>query len=1024
METKTEKRSASVEASTETETVKNTAAKKKSPVRSSESSSAEKKPQSRSPRTSGRKKSTATTEKAIESAPNNSSDAAEKPVTEKEPLIEESVSSEKVSAPAEVKKTQSARKTAKAPAKSAKKEFSSEEKTSVEAEKPAEEKTEEKLPELSAKAKKGSTRKTASKKTAENAQAAEKSGDTVKVDETAKTPDTDPAPAEAKASEEGEKKPAKRSVRTTKKTSSSTETDTGKTVKTSKSAKASAEKATKVSAERAEKQEPKRAVSTSTATPSIEEKLEAMAKKAKKTTESEVTVVVIEQLAAEIPTETATEDSKSVPDAPEKITEVKEPEAEGKEPETEAREIPEESGKIEVSVESPAPVASPFVQAETEQTVDVSGTPHDTFVFYSPSQLAAMEAEAERKKAIEAEPVTEATTATEAETVIESDEDPKLNDAIKVVLKEGKASTSLLQRRLLIGYGRSAKLIDRMEELGIVAPADGNKSRAILLSKEEALSRYGVVIEEREEAPTDQELDPLDSALFAAFASDPVSKPVPEKAEVVVADEAAVASASDPKAEITGRPERRSASQRRSDPHEREVMDKDTVRANIFKVLGDSAELERRTLIEETMRMIPLTDEERRDNHPTSLSNRVRSVIGSVLAEELAHGTIVASGRRLTLPQKAAGSVTEENVPATASAEEREQTVQPKREATLEIEIEFEDDRESEEIAEEKKGRIADSYDEDAEDAPFEDDTPTSEAMPAEAVDASVAPTTNTVREGSIRRSRQPRGERRTSSQTQGGSAVLITEDELERVILNALRRSSATKADLFAVLKRTYVDPNRFSKEEENRIYNVAGNVLQKLVNRGTLQNNDGRYLQKPSQRVLNPGRAPGASFTGNVETRFITELNRQSGDFFEQFAARLLEKYFEMSNIRVDASYVVGGSDDNGIDIMLETTDWLGYKERVFVQAKKRATQPVTLKEVREFYGALCAEEGTRGVFITTSSFCMEASKMIGKIRNLIAIDKRKLFALAEHCEVGLVRDEEGRLLLDENLFLDYDV
>ena len=129
-------------------------------------------------------------------------------------------------------------------------------------------------------------------------------------------------------------------------------------------------------------------------------------------------------------------------------------------------------------------------------------------------------------------------------------------------------------------------------------------------------------------------------------------------------------------------------------------------------------------------------------------------------------------------------------------------------------------------------------------------------------------------------------------------------------------------------------------------------------------------------------------------------------------------------MSNVRVDASYVVGGSDDNGIDIMIETTDWLGYKERVFVQAKKRATQPVTLKEVREFYGALCAEEGTRGVFITTSNFCMEASKMIGKIRNLIAIDKRKLFALAEHCEVGLVRDEEGRLLLDENLFLDYDV
>jgi S-DNA-T family DNA segregation ATPase FtsK/SpoIIIE len=50
------------------------------------------------------------------------------------------------------------------------------------------------------------------------------------------------------------------------------------------------------------------------------------------------------------------------------------------------------------------------------------------------------------------------------------------------VIDSGKASTSLLQRRLGIGYGRAAKLIDIMEEQGIVGSATGNKPRDVLVS--------------------------------------------------------------------------------------------------------------------------------------------------------------------------------------------------------------------------------------------------------------------------------------------------------------------------------------------------------------------------------------------------------------------------------------------------------------------------------------------------------------------------------------------------------------
>jgi S-DNA-T family DNA segregation ATPase FtsK/SpoIIIE len=59
-------------------------------------------------------------------------------------------------------------------------------------------------------------------------------------------------------------------------------------------------------------------------------------------------------------------------------------------------------------------------------------------------------------------------------------DDELFEDAVRLVLEFGKASTSLLQRRLRIGYGRAAHLIDMMERDGIVGPADGSKPREIL----------------------------------------------------------------------------------------------------------------------------------------------------------------------------------------------------------------------------------------------------------------------------------------------------------------------------------------------------------------------------------------------------------------------------------------------------------------------------------------------------------------------------------------------------------------
>jgi S-DNA-T family DNA segregation ATPase FtsK/SpoIIIE len=60
-------------------------------------------------------------------------------------------------------------------------------------------------------------------------------------------------------------------------------------------------------------------------------------------------------------------------------------------------------------------------------------------------------------------------------------QDSLYKDAVRIVVSEGRASTSLLQRRLSIGYGRAAKLVDMMYNNNIVGPADGSKPREVLV---------------------------------------------------------------------------------------------------------------------------------------------------------------------------------------------------------------------------------------------------------------------------------------------------------------------------------------------------------------------------------------------------------------------------------------------------------------------------------------------------------------------------------------------------------------
>ena len=65
------------------------------------------------------------------------------------------------------------------------------------------------------------------------------------------------------------------------------------------------------------------------------------------------------------------------------------------------------------------------------------------------------------------------------------DKDPLFEEAVRYILTDEQASISFLQRKLKVGYSRAARIVDQMEEAGIIGPHEGSKPRTIIMSPEE-----------------------------------------------------------------------------------------------------------------------------------------------------------------------------------------------------------------------------------------------------------------------------------------------------------------------------------------------------------------------------------------------------------------------------------------------------------------------------------------------------------------------------------------------------------
>ena len=68
--------------------------------------------------------------------------------------------------------------------------------------------------------------------------------------------------------------------------------------------------------------------------------------------------------------------------------------------------------------------------------------------------------------------------------ISDDENDPLLDEAIKTVIETQQASTSFIQRRFKVGYARAGRIIDQMEERGVISGYQGSKPREVLISKE------------------------------------------------------------------------------------------------------------------------------------------------------------------------------------------------------------------------------------------------------------------------------------------------------------------------------------------------------------------------------------------------------------------------------------------------------------------------------------------------------------------------------------------------------------
>lgn len=246
------------------------------------------------------------------------------------------------------------------------------------------------------------------------------------------------------------------------------------------------------------------------------------------------------------------------------------------------------------------------------------------------------------------------------------------------------------------------------------------------------------------------------------------------------------------------------------------------------------------------------------------------------------------------------------------------------------------------------------------------------------------------------------------------GETVTVQMWQCKEAVKTLLLGGKYQKYQVFEEIDRYFGADVTPSKQDNTVLHSMVGIILGELVKDGDVTLDDDGYTLRKKEKLSWDQPMEREDF----KKAFLARIHSMGGPFFEHFVCNLLEKYYSVTGRTVLVCEVTGGTQDGGIDVVVDTRDGLGFCDHVLVQAKCRDKMHVTEKEVREFYGAQNALEGSRGIYITTSTFHEGAQRLLDSLDNCVGVDGDKVFALAERTAYGMIKGKNG-YRFDETVF-----
>jgi len=241
---------------------------------------------------------------------------------------------------------------------------------------------------------------------------------------------------------------------------------------------------------------------------------------------------------------------------------------------------------------------------------------------------------------------------------------------------------------------------------------------------------------------------------------------------------------------------------------------------------------------------------------------------------------------------------------------------------------------------------------------------------------------------------------------------VVLRMENCEKEIVALLSKRSMTKAELRIALSKSFGTDKTVTTKDDSILYSLIGQILKRLQNIGVIRLCDSKYEISPEKSA----KIENINEILSLKADFFIRLHSKGGEFFEHFIMTLLGKYLSKFGKQIIECHTTGGSADGGIDGIIKTVDPLGFRETIMVQAKNRleVTNETT---VRGFYGAVCAYQGTRGIFATTSDFHPAANDFLDAVDNCVGVNADMIFKMACDCLYGVKR-RDGNYFIDSKI------